>query len=205
MATRKKSEPRKVPRQSRSKATVDVLLTAAARVLVADGYEGANVNRIAEVAGVSVGSLYQYFPSKEALVAAVIKRQSEQMIAVFMGHVMAYAHLPPAESIRGCIECALRAHTVDPVLRKVLVEQVPRLGIFFQVDEFEEHLAIMLRGYLEFHRDEVRPRDHALAVRLLVNAVQGMAYAVMLDDPAKLGAPEVVDEVTLMVERYLLA
>jgi AcrR family transcriptional regulator len=200
----KKKEPRKIPQQSRSKATVEVMLTAAARVLIQDGYEKASVNKIADVAGVSIGSLYQYFPSKEALVAAVIQRQSEQMIQVFEGSVLQYAHLPVAESVRGCISCALKAHSVQPELRKVLVEQVPRTGIFFRVDEFEERLELMLRGYLEYHRAEIRPTNIELAVRLLLHAVQAMAYAVMLDDPDRLAHPEVVDEITTMVERYIL-
>jgi len=65
-----RTSPRKKPRQERSVATVEVILDATARVLCSTGYDRASTNRIAMSAGVSVGSLYQYFPSKEALVAA---------------------------------------------------------------------------------------------------------------------------------------
>lgn len=61
-------DPRRKPRQSRSRATVDAILQATAQVLVRDGYQKATTNRIAERAGVSVGTLYQYFPNKDALV-----------------------------------------------------------------------------------------------------------------------------------------
>jgi AcrR family transcriptional regulator len=66
--------PRKQPRQARSAATVDIILEAATRVLSERSLAGFNTNRIAEVAGVSVGSVYQYFPNKASLVTALIER-----------------------------------------------------------------------------------------------------------------------------------
>src|SRR3569832_2453239 len=76
MARRPITKPRKRAGQERSRATVEALVEATARILVKEGFDKASTNRVAEVAGVSVGSLYQYFPSKEALVAAVIKRHN---------------------------------------------------------------------------------------------------------------------------------
>ena len=74
MARKPQTNPRKSASQKRSRLTVDALLEATTRVLVKEGYDKATTNRIAAVAGVSIGSLYQYFPGKEALVAAVIER-----------------------------------------------------------------------------------------------------------------------------------
>jgi AcrR family transcriptional regulator len=70
------TNPRKSASQKRSRVTVDTLLEATARVLVKQGYDRASTNRIAATAGVSIGSLYQYFPNKEALVAALVARHS---------------------------------------------------------------------------------------------------------------------------------
>ena len=67
--------PRKAPIQSRSQATVQAILEAAARVLARQSLPGFNTNRVAEVAGVSIGTLYQYFPNKEALIGALIERE----------------------------------------------------------------------------------------------------------------------------------
>ena len=63
------SRPRKISRQARSLATVEVILDAAGLLLVDEGYEQTTTNRIAERAGVSIGSLYQYFPNRESVVA----------------------------------------------------------------------------------------------------------------------------------------
>ncbi len=73
---------RRKPKQSRSSATVDVIVTAAAQVLLEHGYPKATTNRIAERAGVSVGSVYQYFDSKDEIFAAVLQRYIEQLVAV---------------------------------------------------------------------------------------------------------------------------
>jgi AcrR family transcriptional regulator len=72
--------PRKAPRQSRSQATVEVILEAATRVLAKESLAGFNTNRVAEVAGISIGSLYQYFPNKAALIAALIERTQNSLI-----------------------------------------------------------------------------------------------------------------------------
>ncbi|WOK17158.1 helix-turn-helix domain-containing protein [Rhodopseudomonas sp. BAL398] len=70
----KTNRPRKIPRQARSRATVEVILDATALLLVDEGFEQTTTNRIAERAGVSIGSLYQYFPNREAVVGAVAQR-----------------------------------------------------------------------------------------------------------------------------------
>src|SRR6185437_12667327 len=82
MGRRPQTNPRKTASQKRSRATVDALVEATARVLIKEGYDRTSTNRIASVAGVSIGSLYQYFPSKEALVAAVIERHMQELSRV---------------------------------------------------------------------------------------------------------------------------
>ena len=76
-----RTTPRKRPRQERSRATVETVLEATARVLVKHGFDGLTTNLVAETAGVSIGSLYQYFPNKAALVGALIEKHIEEMRA----------------------------------------------------------------------------------------------------------------------------
>jgi AcrR family transcriptional regulator len=97
MASRPRTNPRKLASQERSRLTVDALLEATARILMKDGYDRASTNRIADAAGVSIGSLYQYFPSKEPLVAAVIDRHSQGMMQVVRSR--------PTASILSYIAC----------------------------------------------------------------------------------------------------
>ena len=74
MNAKKTLNPRKLPTQGRAKVTVDAILQAATHILDKEGLEKANTNHIAEVAGVSVGSLYQYFPGKDAILSSIIER-----------------------------------------------------------------------------------------------------------------------------------
>jgi AcrR family transcriptional regulator len=78
---RNRLEPRKLPAQSRSTETVNALLEAAARILERHGFEGYTTNAIAERAGVSIGSFYQYFPNKDALTVALVERESAVLLA----------------------------------------------------------------------------------------------------------------------------
>lgn len=72
---------RKVPVQDRSKRTVQAILQAASQVLVRSGYENTTTGSIAERAGVSIGTLYQYFPNKELLVASVIEDHFKEVLS----------------------------------------------------------------------------------------------------------------------------
>src|ERR1700704_3271428 len=84
MQRQPRTTPRKRPRQHRSKATVDAILEATARVLIKHGFDGLTTNAAAAAAGVSIGSLYQYFPNKEALVAALLEQHIGQMNAAVL-------------------------------------------------------------------------------------------------------------------------
>jgi len=74
-------KPRKTPLQKRSLETVAVILEAAARILELHGFEGFNTNAVAERAGVSIGSLYQYYQSKDALLSGLIEREVATLLA----------------------------------------------------------------------------------------------------------------------------
>src|SRR5262249_31087629 len=128
MARRPLTNPRKHASQDRSRATVDALIEATARILVREGFDKASTNRIAEKAGVSVGSLYQYFPGKEALVAAVMERHSQELMQVGRRVLAEVAALPLEQAVRKLVAAAIEAHRIDPKLHRVLAEQIPRTG-----------------------------------------------------------------------------
>src|SRR5688572_20652799 len=113
--------PRKSPRQERARETVEVILAATARILVQDGYEHASTNRIARAAGVSIGSLYQYFPNKEALVMAVIRHHCDEMVALLARSAATLGDAPIDVAVRTYISTMIAAHRVDPDLHRVLI------------------------------------------------------------------------------------
>lgn len=120
--------PRGLPKQERSRETVEAILGATALVLEREGYDRATTRRISEVAGVSVGSLYQFFPNKESLVVALYERHLGDLISAFGSRFEASARVPLPEAVRSLVGAALELHAVDPDLHRVLVEQIPRSG-----------------------------------------------------------------------------
>lgn len=75
-------KPRKTPRQARSAATVEAIFDATIQVLLSDGAARLTTTRVAEKAGVSVGTMYQYFPHKRALLHAILKRHLDEIVTV---------------------------------------------------------------------------------------------------------------------------
>src|SRR5262245_15138105 len=169
---RPQTKPRKKASQERSRSTVDALIEATARVLIKDGYDRASTNRIAAAAGVSIGSLYQYFPSKEALVAGVIERHTRELSQVVLDALRSLSGRPIEIGARALIKAAIDAHRVDPRLHRVLAEQVPRVGRLESIDAVERHSRGLIRNYLEAHRSEIDVPDMDLAAFILSTTVE---------------------------------
>ncbi|AKU94049.1 Transcriptional regulator, TetR family [Labilithrix luteola] len=197
--------PRKKASQDRSKVTVDTLLDATARVLVKDGYDYASTNRIAEAAGVSIGSLYQYFPSKEALVAGVIDRHIGVMTDRVRTHLLRVASMPIAEAARELVKMMIDVHRMDPKLHRVLVEQTPRVGNLDRVNDMGEEATTLVRAYLEVHKDEIDVEDLDLAAWICVSCVEALTHIAVLRRPNLLDDDRFIDEVANVVVRYLKA
>ncbi len=203
MARRTRTAPRKKPRQERSQATVDAILDATARVLCTIGYDRASTNRIALAAGVSVGSLYQYFPSKEALVAALVERHVEQMTSLVKRKLAECAAAPIPESVAHMIQGMFDAHAVDPRLHKVLIEQVPRVGRLEKLMGVEREVEAMVAAFLEARRDEIRRERVETAAFVLVSVVEAVTHAAVLAELPPARTAHVAEELTDMVLRYL--
>ena len=180
MARRPLTKPRKAASQGRSRATVEALVEATARVLVKEGFDRASTNRIAEAAGVSVGSLYQYFPSKEALVAAVIDRHQQEIMQAVQGELAEILAQPVEKAMRKLVAVAVKAHRVDPRLHRALAEQIPRVGKLEKLETFRSENYVLFRTYLERHRDELRVDDLELATFVCATSIEALTHNAVL-------------------------
>jgi AcrR family transcriptional regulator len=206
MARRPLINPRKNASQERSRATVDALVEATARILVREGFDKASTNRIAEVAGVSVGSLYQYFPSKEALVAAVIARHNQEIMQTVRGELAEAMSQPVGKAVSKLVAVAVKAHRVNPRLHRVLAEQIPRVGKLENVETFNRENYALFRNYLENHRDELRVDDLELASFICVTSIEALTHNAVLHHSRTLSddaMEALVDEAARLVVGYL--
>jgi AcrR family transcriptional regulator len=207
MARKPLTNPRKQASQERSRATVDALVEATARILVKEGFDKASTNRIAQKAGVSVGSLYQYYPSKEALVAAVIDRHSQELMQIARDVLADMVSLPLEQAVRRLVAAAIDAHRVDPKLHRVLAEQIPRTGRFEKMEAFNREYFTFFRNFLDGRRHELRDDiDSSVAAFVCVTSIEAVTHTAVLHRPEMLSdeaAGALVDEATRLVVRYL--
>lgn len=196
-------DARKMPRQARSRALVEAILDATARILVEDGFTRTTTNRVAERAGVSIGSLYQYFPSREALVAAVARRHSEQLKTMLEAS-LADGSSDLRTAIEAMLEAILRAHRVSPELTAVLNGEVPRLGPLDWKAETTQRGVALARLLLDRHAGELRPDlDRDVAAFLCTTCVEGAMNAAARQAPERIADGSIVRELSTLLLGYL--
>ena len=193
---------RKRPKQSRSKATVTAILDAAARILTESGYAAASTNRIAERAGVSIGSLYEYFPGKEAIFAELRRREGQTYYADLMGGLRPDN---PRDALRHVIRSRLRWMRRNPTLYAALEAEIPRRAIAEVESEiFHDFLAVSL-AFLNTHCELLRPKvELEFLAEFLIHTVSSTANTYGLRAPDRLDDPQLENALIEMVERYLL-
>jgi AcrR family transcriptional regulator len=204
MRARAPTGPRKLPKQERSRATVEALLAATAQVLVREGYEHTNTNRIAEVSGCGIGSLYEYFPNKEALVATLVERAADALLVHFEAWFQAHADSPPPVAVRAFVEAAISAHPTEPELHKILIELAPRVGDLDRLGQVEDRITDFVRAYLESRGTEIVPNDLDLAAFVVMRTVEALCHEAVVSRPSYLQDGRLVEEVTALVLRYLI-
>ncbi len=122
------TRPRRVPRQNRAIMTVDSILEAAAILFARDGFEKSSTTRIAELAGVSVGSLYEYFPNKDSLVASLVKSHCDQMLRHIAQHLANVRGQGAYRVMEVFIEATHHSYASHIQLQRVLLEHIGRVS-----------------------------------------------------------------------------
>jgi AcrR family transcriptional regulator len=191
-------QPRKEPRQSRARATVDAILFAAAHILKIEGFAHATTNRIAEKAGVSVGSLYQYFPNKEAIVAALRERYQDWFDELVRAEIERGRGLPLREGVRQAMERIIALNALDPALHGKLSSPVINHD-----REATQRLIAEMRTYLVDHARQLGLPDPELTSVIAMRALEAVIHGTSLEAPERLRDPRFADEVTELFVRYV--
>ena len=195
--------PRKAPRQARSQATVTAILDAAARVLVERGYAATNTNVVAELAGVSEGSLYQYFPNKDALITALQQRHVRQMNEA-AERVLALADdVDFATALNRAIGALVEAHLVEAGLHRVLERQLAGMETLDDHDEVERRMSDQILRLLKRYPDDVNVPDLRLATYVLMHSLHALVHAVVDKRPSGVSLKQVTKELVRFTHLYL--
>jgi AcrR family transcriptional regulator len=181
------------PRQSRAKETVDAIVEATAQVFGARGYEQTTTARIAARAGVSVGSLYQYFPDKQALITAFVARRLAEDVELLERVSARAAGLPPLEALRVAIDEIVALFRRDRLMYQgvsdllPLLEQTPEI----RAGLTQAHAAAVMM--LSAQPSLLRGRDPALVALLALHTVRGSLFRILEFSPEKLDDPDLPD------------
>lgn len=198
-------EPRRRPVQARSVATVDAIVQAAAQVFARHGYVAGTTNRIAARAGVSIGTLYQYFPNKDAILIALIERhirEGEAILAPLLGALV--THPPaPRDALERVFDALLDLHAREPELHRVLFEEAPRPRRLLDHLAHQFDLAsATLATYLD-SRPEITVPDTQLTAQLLIQTAEAITHGLVIHPRSSTSPNAYATETITMLERYL--
>ena len=197
------STARRIPRQQRARFTVAAILEAAAAVIDEEGWPQASTNRIAERAGVSIGSLYQYFPNKEAILAQLMEHHRTAVHRVIARSLDRRADPSVAvdTALRGLFEDLIQLHRDDEVVTRVLSIHVPH-HVPAERDSEDNRMIHRLEEILIL-RPDVTIRDTAAATHVLATATEALTRWIAHEAPEQLDTPTLVDEIVTMLSGYI--
>lgn len=192
---------RRSPKQARARALVDAVVEATAQVLREGGPEAANTNRIAERAGVSIGSLYQYFPNKTALFTAVSERHVEQLEHEVQSLIAEFVEHPAEDLVDYGVRSFFAVIRVDAPLHAAL-QRVSLWGMASGVlNDFRQRTEAMLAAVLAARADEFETpvANPELAARVAVRALAGILDASILENPEAVNDEALIAETTRLL------
>lgn len=203
MATQATRRPvRRRPRQRRARETVDAILDAVVRLLKREGFPALTTNRVAEMAGVSIGSVYQYFSDKGAIFRALHQRHIDQIDQLIATTLVKHAASPLDVLIRAFIEGMVNAHTGDPEFFELLSTQVPHRAD--QSEDFATRLHGVFRLALSARVPDGQWREDLDKIAFVVaNMVDSLSHAAALRRPAGLSVEDATAEGVKAVMAYV--
>jgi AcrR family transcriptional regulator len=190
------------PKQRRARQTVEAILDAVARVLKRDGLKAVTTNRIAEAAGVSIGSVYQYFPDKQAIFVALHRRHIDEIDRLVATTLVENANARLEDLLRSMIEAITDAHTTDPELYEMMFSEVPHRAEGTKDFTVRFHGAFRLA--LAARADELgRGRDLDKLVFVVTHMVESLSHGAALRRPPGLSLTDAKEEAVRAIMAYL--
>lgn len=202
-AKRTPADARRTPRQERSRQTVDAVFEAMLQVFESQDTEDPSMQRIADRAGVSVGSVYQYFPTKQSLVNALIGFHLRRKMAALSQAITAAKGLPPDDAAEALVEAVLEDKRSHTRIELSLIRAFTRSGDLATLTQYDGEMVELVRGFLESLGAGVRQTDLALAAFIVSNALRTAILLSVVQAPEHLSNPDFKRELVHLVRSYL--
>ena len=216
MNERPDTKPRKAPIQARAKATVEAMVEAAARILRDEGLEACNTNHIAQVAGVSIGTLYQYFPTREAILASLVERELDADLTFVAQIAPDLMILPLSASLEALLTRMLERFEAPGYLA-LHAQLLPLVPLLERQGLVRSRVGDTLEGFtalLEARQQELAPRlrgesveaagRRRVAAFVAFEAMEATLNAAKVRRQEVLAHPEFAENLLRMVKAVLL-
>lgn len=194
---------RRRPRQARALDTLEAIFEAAARILQTEGRGGLNTNRVAELAGVSIGTLYAYFPDKEAILLEMARRETAAVRDAVAKAITVEWERSGESPIRLAVRALIRGYGTRNKARRILMETLIAAGGSDEIAQPVQAIADLIAA----HRAKLLPRGAPVPspIRLFVltRAVDSVVRAATYEDAKFIASREFEDELTRLVNAYL--
>jgi AcrR family transcriptional regulator len=181
------------PRQARSRATVDAIVEAAGQVFEKHGPRGTTTADVADRAGVSVGSLYQYFPDKQALIAAFLERRITEDVSLMQSVAARAAGATPVELLRIVTEELVALFRRNRALYAGVASILPLVERTDEVRGSLERAVALATAHLRMHPELHGDRDPELLALVMFHALRTALFRVVEHDPSRLDDPDLVE------------
>lgn len=195
--------PRKQPKQSRSQETVDIILKASTHIIEQFGLENMSTNKIAEKAGVSIGSLYQYFPNKEAIMAKLMDKYTERQLKLVEKALAKNEPQNLKEAIQVIIEVILKSKSHQLQLTKVIAENFSKLGRVEHIQEMYQSFVKIFKIAIVPYQDEVRDGNLDIMLLNCIQSTMAISVSVLYSSEYSVKDKIIREELVELIYRYL--
>lgn len=194
---------RKKPVQQRAKVTADSILEAAEKIMLKEGYEQANTNRIAEVAGVSIGSLYQYFPDKEAIATSLIEKTISSAAVQARQTLHDLLEAPLEEASRKINEALLDIFEENQFALYVLPEKLKNESSSDVGLALEKFMHVTNLSFMEQHKKDFTAKDVDIAYHVITVATLNNIENFVRENPTNMTRDQFIDEMVRLFVSYM--
>ena len=197
-------EPRKTPLQARSTVTVEAISEATIQVLLSQGADRLTTTRIAQRAGVSVGTLYQYYPNKQSLLFAVLENHLAKVVATVEAACESACHKPLAEMIREMVEAYVDAKMDRADISVALYQVAADVGGPALIKRINQRSRRTVEAMLETASDIKSPPDK-FAIDIMLSAMAGAMRSLLEAGPSPATVHKARQQLVLLCQSYMTA
>lgn len=196
---------RKIPKQSRSKAIVEAIFEATVRILPKIGNQALTTKKIADLAGISVGSLYQYFPNKESVLTSVMEMIMNAEMKKFEAKVKEIDGRTMKDATDAMIDFALDLLLTEKIKVREIFMKAPELGKMPILLNLRQKVVERLAKEMEKHFPNRDSKEYIRVSFIAVNSTMGVIHTMLYDEAQNYSREELAVELKAMLNSYFKA